>query len=135
MLKNFDLIYFYVKHFLHTLHLKIVYQLWQSTCQCVKSIGEQFEIIWIFKVDYLKFRKGHKTLRHLPHGFDIYLVNVKTIKKMAQIFVTFLEKLNFIKSNLDFIKKATKDQRIMFFMLVQKDSNVFLWFQSLIYTM
>ena len=70
-----------------------------------------------------------------PYGFDIYLVNVKTIKKMAQIFVTFLEKLNFIKSNLDFIKKATKDQRIMFFMLVQKDSNVFLWFQSLICTM
>ena len=25
----------------------------------------------------------------LPHGFDIYLVNVKTTRKIAQIFVTF----------------------------------------------
>ena len=35
-------------------------------------------------------------MRNLPHGFDIYLVNVKTMRKIAQIFVTFSEKLNFI---------------------------------------
>ena len=29
-----------------------------------------------------------------PYGFDIYLVNVKTIRRMAQFFVAFLEKLN-----------------------------------------
>ena len=28
-------------------------------------------------------------MRDLPHGFDIYLVNVKTTRKIAQIFVTF----------------------------------------------
>ena len=34
-------------------------------------------------------------MRDLPHGFDIYLVNVKTMRKIAQIFVSFSEKLNF----------------------------------------
>ena len=34
-------------------------------------------------------------MRNLPHGFDIYLVNVKTIRQIAQIFVAFSEKLNF----------------------------------------
>ena len=34
-------------------------------------------------------------MRNLPHGFDIYLVNIKTIKQIAQIFVAFSEKLNF----------------------------------------
>ena len=31
----------------------------------------------------------------LPHGFDIYLANDKTMRKIAQIFVAFSEKLNF----------------------------------------
>ena len=34
-------------------------------------------------------------MRNLPHGFDIYLENVKTMRKIAQFFVAFLEKLNF----------------------------------------
>ena len=34
---------------------------------------------------------------NLPYGFDIYLVNVKTMRKIAQIFVAFSEKLNFSK--------------------------------------
>ena len=34
-------------------------------------------------------------MRNRPYGFDIYLVNVKTIRRMAQIFVAFSEKLNF----------------------------------------
>ena len=58
-----------------------------------------------FLVDFLRnhlikvqlFWEGHKNLRNLPHGFDIYLVNVKTMRKIAQIFVAFSEKLNFKK--------------------------------------
>ena len=34
-------------------------------------------------------------MRNLPHGFDICLVNVKTMRKIVQIFVAFSEKLNF----------------------------------------
>ena len=37
-------------------------------------------------------------MRNLPHGFDIYLVTVKTMRKIAQIFVVFSEKLNFNKT-------------------------------------
>ena len=39
--------------------------------------------------------------RNLPQGFDIYLVNVKTLGKIVQIFVAFSEKLNF-KYNMEF---------------------------------
>ena len=46
-----------------------------------------------FKVQL--FWESHKNLRNLPYGFDIYLVNVKTIRQFAQIFVAFSEKLNF----------------------------------------
>ena len=41
------------------------------------------------------FLEGHKSLRNLPHGFDIYLVNIKTMRKIVQIFIAFSEKLNF----------------------------------------
>ena len=51
-----------------------------------------FEIIWPLKQ---LFWEGHKNLLRPPHGFDIYLVNVKIIRRMAQIFVAFSEKLNF----------------------------------------
>ena len=34
-------------------------------------------------------------MRNLPHGFDISLVDVKTMRKIAQIFWAFSEKLNF----------------------------------------
>ena len=47
-----------------------------------------------FKVQL--FWEGHKNLCNLPHGFEIYLENVKTIRKISQIFVAFSEKLNFI---------------------------------------
>ena len=40
------------------------------------------------------FWEGHKNLRDLPHGLDIYLVNVQTMRKIAQIFVAFSEKPN-----------------------------------------
>ena len=48
---------------------------------------------WQFKVQL--FWEGHKIFRNLPYGFDIYLVNVKTIRQIAQIFVASSEKLNF----------------------------------------
>ena len=38
--------------------------------------------------------EGHKNLSNLPHG---YSVNVKIMRKIAQIFVAFLEKLNFTR--------------------------------------
>ena len=41
------------------------------------------------------FWEGHKNLRNCPHVFDIYSVNVKTIRTIVQIFVAFSEKLNF----------------------------------------
>ena len=40
---------------------------------------------------------------NLPHGFDIYLVNVKTMRKIAQIFVAFSEKLNFNAKHLPYV--------------------------------
>ena len=41
------------------------------------------------------FWEGHKNVRNRPYGFEIYLVNVKPIRTIAQIFVAFSEKLNF----------------------------------------
>ena len=34
-------------------------------------------------------------MRNRPYGFEIYLVNVKTMRTIAPIFVAFSEKLNF----------------------------------------
>ena len=42
------------------------------------------------------FLEGHKKLCNLPHSFEIYLENLKTMRVIAQIFVVFSEKLNFI---------------------------------------
>ena len=41
------------------------------------------------------FLEGHKNLRNLPHGFDVYRVNFKTMRKIVQIFVAFSDKVNF----------------------------------------
>ena len=46
-----------------------------------------------FKVQL--FWEGHKNGCNRPYGFEIYLVNVKTLRTIAQIFVAFSEKLNF----------------------------------------
>ena len=46
------------------------------------------------------FWEGHKNLHILPQGFDIYLVDVKTMKKIVEIFVAFSEKLNFKQNNV-----------------------------------
>ena len=34
-------------------------------------------------------------MRNRPYGFEIYLVNVKTMRTIVQMFVAFSEKLNF----------------------------------------
>ena len=47
-------------------------------------------------------------MRNLTYGFDIYLVHVKTIRQIAQIFVAFSEKLNF---NIDLIYSSIKTNR------------------------
>ena len=36
-----------------------------------------------------------KNVLNRPYGFEIYLVNIKTMRTIAQIFVAFSEKLNF----------------------------------------
>ena len=41
------------------------------------------------------FWERYKNVRNRPYGFEIYLVNVKTMRTVAQIFVLFTEKLNF----------------------------------------
>ena len=40
-------------------------------------------------------------MRNRLHGSEIYLVNVKSMKTIAQIFVAFSEKLNFANLNDD----------------------------------
>ena len=52
-----------------------------------------------FKVQL--FWEGHKNVHNRPDGFDIYLVNVKTIGTIVHIFVVFSEKLNFTENHKD----------------------------------
>ena len=62
-----------------------------------KAFGLNFEesnILLKYKLQL--FWEGHKYVRNRPYGFEIYLINIKTIKKIAQIFAAFLGKLNFI---------------------------------------
>ena len=50
------------------------------------------------KAPLIKFsfsEKATKNVCNLPHGLEIYLVNVQTMRKIAEIFVAFSEKLNF----------------------------------------
>ena len=51
-----------------------------------EEFGSKVQLLW----------EGHKNVRNGPYGFEIYLVNVKTMRKIAQIFVAlaFSEKLN-----------------------------------------
>ena len=60
-------------------------------------------------------------MRNRPDGFDIYLVNVKTIRTIAHIFVVFSEKLNFTekkrskkKENKQFESTLDIDQSLTF---------------------
>ena len=62
------------------------------------------------------FWEGHK---NGPYGFEIYLVNVKTIRTIAQIFVAFSEKLKFNevkKSICESVDKFVSNFHDMYFL-------------------
>ena len=50
-----------------------------------------------FKVQL--FWEGHKNVRNRPNGLENYLVNVQTMRTIAQIFLAFSENLNFMLWN------------------------------------
>ena len=58
---------------------------------------KQLNYVFKFKLDddpYLRLSFPENA--NLPHGLDIYLVNDKTMRMIAQIFVAFSKKLNFM---------------------------------------
>ena len=78
-----------------------------------------------FKVQL--FWEGRKNLRHPPYGFEIYLLNVKTIRRMAQIFVAFSEKLNFnnkLRPKFKFQIRCSFNAFLILFLLYQKCKSV-----------
>ena len=64
---------------------------------------------WFLQFDKVQlFREGCKNLLNLPYAFDVYYVNVKTMRKIVPIFVAFSEKLNF--NSFEYISQRTKSQ-------------------------
>ena len=59
----------------------------------VQAVCNLHYLQYIVKVQL--FWEGHKNVRNCFYGFEIYLVNIKTMRTIAQIFVAFSEKLNF----------------------------------------
>ena len=57
----------------------------------VKTSRQIYKFLIQFKVQL--FWESHKNVHNSSYGFEIYLVNVKSMT--AQIFVAFSEKLNF----------------------------------------
>ena len=47
-------------------------------------------------------------MRNHPYGFEIYLVNVKTMRMIALVLVAFLENLNFRGLGITVIEKKEK---------------------------
>ena len=56
-----------------------------------------FKAILVIKIQLLW--GGHTNLRNLPHGFDIWLVDVNTMRMIAQIFVPFNKRPNLFSEN------------------------------------
>ena len=54
-------------------------------------------------------------MRNRPYGFEIYLVNVKTMIMIVQIFVAFSEKLNFTDLLSNDSKMLNKTRSVLFF--------------------
>ena len=65
-------------------------------------------------------------MRNLPHGFDIYLVNVKPIRQIAQFFVAFSEKLNFTSTYSFFLYKF-----VFCFSICTMEFDIILKFENL----
>ena len=66
--------------------------------QTLRKKNNKDHIAW--KINWISFKvqlfwEGHKNMRNRPYAFEIYLVNVKAMRTIAQIFVAFSEKLNF----------------------------------------
>ena len=61
------------------------------------SVTIKRNLVCLERFESLKFSFSEmaKKLLNLPHGFHIHLVSVKAMRKIAQIFVAFSEKLNF----------------------------------------
>ena len=67
-----------------------------ENCRLLGNCTTEFACFWTPpKIKVQLFWEGHKNLRHSPIWFWHLLSNVKTIRRMAQIFVAFSEKLNF----------------------------------------
>ena len=59
---------------------------------------EELYIFSIVRVQVVKFglsEKHTKFEKNLPHGLDVYYVNVQSMRKIAQIFECFSESPNF----------------------------------------
>ena len=91
-----------LKGFFHNLTRYVCYRYNQlPTPNIVFIFVEKFKLVSIVQL----FWEGHKNLRNLPRAFDINLVNVKTMRKIAQIFVTFSKKLNYNDSTKKILQK------------------------------
>jgi hypothetical protein len=67
-------------------------------------------------------------VRNRPYGFEIYLVNVKTMRMIAQIFVAFSENLNFTRNTRDREAIFTHAMVLLFWSLKTQDIQ-FTWEQ------
>ena len=67
----------------------------KQASQWGQSISE-VNLLLLFKIQL--FLEGHTNLVNCTHGFGIYYVNFKTIRRIAHIFVAFSEKLNFMQA-------------------------------------
>ena len=71
--------------------LSILFFVWLG--QILLGIGQKTKFYSDIFGKVQLFWEGHK---NRPYGFEIYLVNIKTIRTIAQIFEAFSEKLNFM---------------------------------------
>ena len=79
----------FVSNGLHTLSVLSPYLSYLHLLSLVSILNFEQNLFSLFKLTESKvqlFWEGHKSLRNLPHGYDIYLVSVKTMRKIAQIF-------------------------------------------------
>ena len=74
-------------------------QRWYLGCKIIFFIWCLIHLLtYIYACKVRTFWEAHKNLRNLPHSLYIYLVNVKTKRKIFSNFVCFSESPNFIKT-------------------------------------
>ena len=76
---------------------QIIFSVYSSVCtkKLVTIKVRNNSILAVSRDEVQLFLEGHENVRNRPDGFDIYLVNFKTMGRIAQIFLVFPEKLNF----------------------------------------